>query len=62
VALSDDTEAFSAYLNGHRRARALLAPDQLEVYEQDMGKAKAAMERAWLEDIGVTTTSSPDGW
>lgn len=43
--LAAETVAFQTYLEGHRRD-----PDNDELYE-DMLKAKAAMELAWLESI-----------
>lgn len=41
--LKMETEAYQALLEGHRRD-----PDDDELYE-DLQKAKAAMETAWLE-------------
>jgi hypothetical protein len=49
LALSDDTEAYAAYLNGHAQAIDQLRPEELEEYEADMAKARRAMEVAWLE-------------
>lgn len=56
MALSDDTEAYAVYLNGHARARAVLQHEELELFEADMAKAKAAMEIAYLEQavIGIS--------
>lgn len=45
----DEVEAFAAYSNGLERAREHYEPDELELYLQDMEKARAAMETAWLE-------------
>jgi hypothetical protein len=40
------TEAYAAYLNAPRE---FLDDDEQELFEQDLVKARAAMERAWLE-------------
>jgi hypothetical protein len=40
------TEAYAAYLNA---PRGILSSDEQQLFDQDMRKARAAMERAWLE-------------
>ena len=40
------TEAYAAYLNA---PRGVLDSDEQHLFDQDLGKARAAMERAWLE-------------
>lgn len=44
--LAIETQAYQAYLEGHRAH-----PDDALLHE-DMGKAKAAMEVAWLQRTG----------
>lgn len=48
------TEAYAAYLNAPRR---VLASDQQQLFDQDLVKARAAMERAWLEAKPVREVS-----
>jgi hypothetical protein len=40
------TEAYAAYVNAPRRA---LDRDEQQLFDQDLVRARAAMERAWLE-------------
>lgn len=40
------TEAYAAYLN---TPRGILDNDEQQLFDQDLVKARAAMERAWLE-------------
>lgn len=40
------TEAYAAYVNAPRGA---LDPDEQLLFDQDLVRARAAMERAWLE-------------
>lgn len=40
------TEAYAAYLNA---PRGVLDTDEQQLFDQDLHKARAAMERAWLE-------------
>jgi len=40
------TEAYAAYVNTPRGA---LDPDEQQLFDQDLVRARAAMERAWLE-------------
>jgi hypothetical protein len=56
--IARETEAYAAYLNA---PRGVLAPEEDELLEQDTARARAAMERAWLDEIGVTTASGVDG-
>ncbi len=46
--LADEIQAYAAYLNGYRTARENLRYEELEEYEQDMAKAQASMEAAYL--------------
>ena len=41
-----EIEAYAAYLNA---PRGLLDSDEQVLFDQDLVKARAAMERAWLE-------------
>jgi len=43
-----ETEAYGHYLNASR-GRSFDDPDEQTLFDQDLVKAKAAMERAWLE-------------
>ena len=49
MSYAEDLDAYNAYRNGLARAREHYEPAELEKYEADLLKAKAAMERAWLE-------------
>jgi hypothetical protein len=40
------TEAYAAYLN---TPRGILDAEEQQLFDQDLAKARAAMERAWLE-------------
>lgn len=40
------TEAYAAYLNA---PRGVLDREEQQLFDQDLHKARAAMERAWLE-------------
>lgn len=44
------TEAYAAYLNA---PRGVLGTDEQMLFDQDMARARAAMERAWLESTPV---------
>ena len=44
------TAAYAAYLNA---PRTVLDDDEQELFDQDLIKARAAMERAWLESTPV---------
>jgi hypothetical protein len=44
------TEAYAAYLNA---PRGILSVDEQELLDEDLAKARAAMERAWLEATPV---------
>jgi hypothetical protein len=41
-----ETEAYAAYLNA---PRGILDGDEQVLFDQDLRKARATMERAWLE-------------
>jgi len=44
------TEAYAAYLNA---PRGMLDRDEQMLFDEDMARARAAMERAWLESTPV---------
>lgn len=44
------TEAYAAYLNA---PRGILDADEQQLLDEDLFKARAAMERAWLETVPV---------
>jgi hypothetical protein len=44
------TEAYAAYLNA---PRGILDSDEQVLFDEDMARARAAMERAWLEATPV---------
>ncbi len=46
MTLAQETEAFAAYLNA---PRGVLGHEEQLLLDEDLGKARAAMERAWLE-------------
>ena len=46
------TEAYAAYLN---TPRGILDTDEQQLFDQDLVKARAAMEQAWLEAKPVAT-------
>jgi hypothetical protein len=48
--LAAATEAYAAYLN---TPRGILEPAEQEMLDEDLSKARAAMERAWLEAMLV---------
>ena len=54
TSLSDDVggavEAYAAYLNA---PRGILDREEQVLFDQDMARARAAMERAWLETTPV---------
>jgi hypothetical protein len=49
VSVGEATEAYAAYLNARPRAVEHYEPDELADYDEDLEKARAAMERAWLD-------------
>lgn len=46
--LGPATESYAAYLNGLPRARAEFEPDELALFEEDLGRARREMEVAWF--------------
>jgi hypothetical protein len=44
------TEAYAAYLNA---PRGVLDSEEQMLFDEDMARARAAMERAWLESTPV---------
>jgi hypothetical protein len=48
--LSLATEAYAAYLNA---PRGLLDTEEQMLFDEDLARARAAMERAWLESTPV---------
>lgn len=45
-----ETQAYAAYLNA---PRTVLDADEQALFDEDLVKARAAMERAWLEAVPV---------
>jgi hypothetical protein len=43
-------EAYAAYLNA---PRGILDREEQELFDEDMARARAAMERAWLESTPI---------
>jgi hypothetical protein len=54
--LSGAIEAYAVYLNA---PRGFLSSDQQALFDEDMARARAAMERAWLEATPVREDSPP---
>jgi hypothetical protein len=50
------TEAYAAYLNA---PRGVLDGEEQDLFDEDMARARAAMELAWLESTPVRE-SNPD--
>ena len=48
--ISGAVEAYAAYLNA---PRGILDSEQQSLFDEDMARARAAMERAWLESTPV---------
>jgi hypothetical protein len=48
------TEAYAAYVNA---PRGFLDSDEQQLFDEDLAKARAAMERAWLEAKPVRGTT-----
>jgi hypothetical protein len=44
------TEAYAAYLNA---PRGILDTEEQSLFDEDLARARAAMERAWLESTPV---------
>lgn len=51
-----ECEAYAAYLN---TPRGLLDDDEQALFDQDLIKAKAQMERAWLESTPTQARRRP---
>ncbi len=49
-------EAYAAYLNA---PRGILPSDEQALFDEDMARARAAMERAWLEATPVRAAPPP---
>ena len=49
-AVAAATEAYAAYLN---TPRGILDADEQQLFDEDLAKARAAMENAWLEALPV---------
>ena len=52
--VSGAVEAYAAYLNA---PRGVLDSEEQLLFDQDMARARAAMERAWLETTPVREPS-----
>ena len=48
--VSRAVEAYAAYLNA---PRGILDSEQQQLFDEDMARARAAMERVWLESTPV---------
>ncbi len=48
--ISDETEAYAAYLNASKTER-YERPESTEQLEQDLAKARTSMEAAWLDEL-----------
>jgi hypothetical protein len=51
-------EAYAAYLNA---PRGILDREEQMLFDEDMARARAAMERAWLEATPVRDDSAAEG-
>jgi hypothetical protein len=54
--VSGAVEAYAAYLNA---PRGILDSEEQLLFDQDLAKARAAMERAWLESTPVRNDAQP---
>jgi hypothetical protein len=54
--VSGAVEAYAAYLNA---PRGILSSEQQALFDEDMARARAAMERAWLEANPVREDPPP---
>lgn len=54
--VSGAVEAYAAYLNA---PRGILDNEEQLLFDQDLAKARAAMERAWLESTPVCDRGTP---
>jgi hypothetical protein len=54
--VSGAVEAYAAYLNA---PRGILSSDEQALFDEDMARARAAMERAWLESTPVRADPAP---
>jgi hypothetical protein len=52
--VSAETAAYAAYVNA---PRGVLDDDEQQLFDEDLAKARAAMERAWLEAKPVRDTT-----
>lgn len=55
--VSGAVEAYAAYLNA---PRGVLPSDEQELFDEDLARARAAMERAWLEATPVREVTPPE--
>ncbi len=59
--ISGAVEAYAAYLNA---PRGILDHEEQQLFDEDMARARAAMERAWLEATPVAevapASAAPD--
>lgn len=55
--VSGAVEAYAAYLNA---PRGILDSEEQLLFDEDMARARAAMERAWLESTPVQTLTPVD--
>lgn len=59
MSYADEVQAFAAYRNALTFARERYDASELERFEEDLAKAKASMDRAWLDLI--PTQEKPSG-
>lgn len=59
--LNAEINAYGGYVNGLTRARLELEPAEFELYLEDLAKARAALEVAWLETVEVVGRTTSDG-
>ena len=55
--VSGAVEAYAAYLNA---PRGILDQEEQLLFDQDMARARAAMERAWLESTPIQEVAPPE--
>ena len=55
--VSGAVEAYAAYLNA---PRGILDHEEQLLFDEDMARARAAMERAWLESTPIQEVAPPE--
>lgn len=59
MAYTDDVTALGQYLAAAPYARENLSAEQFAIFEEDLAKARAAVEVAWLERGAGALTAGP---